>query len=175
MIKKISALLLVCLLLTPWIILPRIVEAKTLNDIYNELGRLKSKRDDNIYKRNRTQGQINKTKDKIVDTSRQIEQAEVDIIKAEEEIVRLTEKIKEKDAEIKELMVFLQISQGESAYLEYAFGAQDFTDFVYRLAIVEQLSDYNDKLLKEMNDMIVQNRNKKEELSQMKIDLGEQR
>lgn len=175
MMKKISAILLICLLLIPWFIPPETIEAKTLNDIYNELNKLKSKKNDNLYKKNKTQSQINKIRDRIVNNSRQIEQAETDIIKAEEEITRLTEEIKERDAEIKELMVFLQISQGESAYLEYAFGAQDFTDFVYRLAIAEQLSDYNDKLLEEMNNKILENKNKKEELRKKQEELSVQR
>ena len=45
--------------------------------------------------------------------------------------------------------------------MEYIFGAKDFTDFIYRMAITEQLSDYNDKLIKEFNSMIETNKQKK--------------
>jgi murein DD-endopeptidase MepM/ murein hydrolase activator NlpD len=175
MIKKIGiALLILCFLIS--LAMPSSeIEAKTLNDIYNELNQLKAEKADNIAKKNQTQAQISQTRSDIIGTSRRIEQAELDIVNAEKEIDRLNNEIAKKDSEIKELMNFLQVSQGESEYLEYAFGAQDLTDFIYRLAITEQLSSYNDKLLKEMNNMIVENENKKIRLNQMAIALATQR
>lgn len=175
MIKKISVILLIIGFLLPFVIPIQKVEAKTLGDLYNELYKLQEEQANNIAKKNQTQAQINNTRNDIVSTSKQIEQAELDIKKTEEEIVRLTDEIAKKDSEIKELMNFLQVSQGESEYLEYAFGAKDLTDFIYRLAITEQLSNYNDKLLKEMNNMIVENENKKTELNQLTIDLTAKR
>ena len=51
-----------------------------------------------------------------------------------------------KEEEIKNLLSFNQISDGDNVYLEYVFGASSFTDFIYRSAVVEQLSLYNDVL-----------------------------
>ena len=48
-------------------------------------------------------------------------------------------------------MKFVQISNGETNYLEYIFGATDFTDFIYRVSVAEQLGEYNDRLIKEYN------------------------
>ena len=48
-------------------------------------------------------------------------------------------------------------------YLEYVFTATDFTDFIYRMAIAEQLSDYNEKLISDYEDLIIENEKKKEE------------
>ena len=61
-------------------------------------------------------------------------------------------------------MHFLQIANGESAYLEYIFGAKDITDFIYRSAISGQLVDYNDKLIEEYNETIKKNEEKQVEL-----------
>ena len=41
--------------------------------------------------------------------------------KLNEEIIELNEETKKRELEIKEIMHFLQISSGESAYLEYIF------------------------------------------------------
>ena len=56
-----------------------------------------------------------------------------------------------------ELIKFFQVSQGESTYLEYIFSADSITDFIYRVSVTEQLSKYNDKLIKDMNAMIKEN------------------
>jgi murein DD-endopeptidase MepM/ murein hydrolase activator NlpD len=171
MIKKIFKLLLylviICLLVLPI----NNHEAKTLNDIYNELDKLKQEKQDNINRRNKTSSEINQTQTEIIRASAEIEKAQTGVIEAEREIAELNIKIKEKNEEIKEIINFFQISEGESEYLEYVFGARDFTDFIYRLAIVEQLSSYNDKLLKDMDNMIIQNQKKKVELIQKEDDL----
>ena len=85
-----------------------------------------------------------KVEDEIEAINKELEQIQKDIEKLEEQI-----KIKEE--EIKHIMKFVQISNGETNYLEYIFGATDFTDFIYRISVAEQLGDYNDKLVKEYN------------------------
>ena len=70
-----------------------------------------------------------------------IQNIETEITNLKQEIQNLEESIEKKDAEIKEIIRFVQISNGESAYLEYAFGASTFTDFIYRVSVAEQLSN----------------------------------
>lgn len=62
-------------------------------------------------------------------------------------------------------MSFYQISGSSTMYLDYAMGAKTFTDFIYRVAISEQLIEYNDSLVDEYNNMIVKNKEKQEKLS----------
>ena len=62
---------------------------------------------------------------------------------------------------------FYQITDGENSYLEYIFGAKTFTDFIYRISIVEQISKYNNELIDEMNQLIEENK-------QLKIELAKQ-
>ena len=94
-----------------------------------------------------------------------IKQINVDINKAQDEITELAKQIDTKDKEIKNLMKFVQVSNGESAYLEYAFGASSFTDFIYRVSVAEQLSDYNEVLIKEYNESIKKLEQKQKELT----------
>lgn len=82
----------------------------------------------------------------------------------EKDVERLQKDIEKKDKEIKEIMKFVQVSNGESAYLEYAFGASSFTDFIYRVSVAEQLSDYNDELIKSYNRDIKNLEQKQKEL-----------
>jgi murein DD-endopeptidase MepM/ murein hydrolase activator NlpD len=172
--KIINIILSICLLIALSIPTTK-AEAKTLSDIRTELNKLITERNETENKKKLTNSQINNTKSNISTTMNQIDQAGQNIKKAEQEIIELNYKIIQKDKETKELLNFLQVSEGDSEYLEYAFGAQDFTDFIYRMAVVEQLSDYNDKLLKEMNAMIVQNENKKKELKQQQIYLADKK
>ena len=82
----------------------------------------------------------------------QINSINAEIKQIEKDIENTEKQIEEKDAEIKEIMKFVQISEGSSTYLEYIFGASSFTDFIYRISVAEQLSDYNDKLITEYNN-----------------------
>lgn len=65
-------------------------------------------------------------------------------------------------------MEYYQIANGNNAYLEYAFGAETITDMIYRMSIVEQLTEYNDKIMKELKQLIAENNKKKTQLSSKK-------
>ena len=146
------------------LLIPLNVSAKTLGQLKQEYetleAQLKSKNDE--IKKNE-QDQAN-TNNKIQDTYNQIAQAERDIKDKNEEINKLNEEIKQKNEEIKNLIRFKQVSEGESIYLEYIFKADSITDFIYRVSVVERLSEYNDSLINEMNEMIEKNKKNIEEL-----------
>ncbi len=162
--KKIfNVLLSVCLLVSCFVI-PETASAKTLRDLYKELDAVKEKYKANKDKEKLTNQQIAAIKTNISNINAKMAQIDKDIIRLNEEIQKLNEEITEKDKEIKDIINFLQLSNGESAYLEYAFGAKDFTDFIYRVAITEQMTEYNDKLIAEYNQMIEDNIKKGQEL-----------
>ena len=52
----------------------------------------------------------------------------------------------------------MQLSQKDNVYLEYVFEAKTFTDFIYRSAIVEELTKYNDELIDYMYKLIEENK-----------------
>ena len=103
---------------------------------------------------------------------KEIANTEAEIKTLEKEVKDLQEKIKVKDKEIKNLMKFVQVSNGESAYLEYAFGASSFTDFIYRISVAEQLSGYNEQLIKEFNQSIKDLEQKQKELTVKQSELN---
>ena len=59
----------------------------------------------------------------------------------------------------------MQISEGDNVYLEYIFEATSFTDFIYRSAIVEQLTKYNDELIDDMYKKIEENKQLQKKLA----------
>ena len=154
-------------------LLPIKTEAKTLRDLKNELAALKQKKANADYEKQKTEQEISNVSSNIEKTTNKIKESEETIEKLTNEIAELNEKAKQRELEIKEVMHFLQISNGENAYLEYIFGAKDITDFIYRSAISEQLVSYNDKLIDEYNETIKNNKKKQEDLKQELITLNQ--
>ena len=114
-------------------------------------------------------------RDKTTAEKQQV-QAEISSIqeetkKIEQQIVKLQENIKKKDKQMKDIMGFVQVSNSESNYMEYIFGATDFTDFIYRISVAEQLNDYNDKLIDSYNNDVKNLDEKQKQLSIKQQDL----
>ena len=141
------------------------LDAQTLRGLKQELADLEAELKKTTQERQLTKEEISSINKNINSISGQINQIQEDMRNINEELVTLNENIENKNKEIKDIMTFVQISSGESAYLEYTFGAKSFTDFIYRAAIAEQLAKHNSELIKQFNDMIVQNNQKKEQLS----------
>lgn len=146
-------------------------EAKTLGDLKKELQKKEEEYKQNQENQKLTEDQMNTIKSNIESISQQIEENQNTIVKLDKEIENLKVSIEEKEQEIKKIVQFYQLSGGESEYLEYIFGAADFTDFIYRLAVSEQLTHYNENLIKEQNIMIENNNKKQKELAEQEKEL----
>ncbi|MBR6689785.1 MAG: peptidoglycan DD-metalloendopeptidase family protein [Bacilli bacterium] len=150
-----------------------IVEAKTLRDLKEELANKQAELEAGETKQQLTQQQITNKKNSIENINVEIAAISKEMTDLTKEIEELNVEIEEKEKEIKQIMNYYQLSNSESAYLEYIFEAADFTDFIYRMAIAEQLSKYNDKLVDEYHETIKQNEKKKEDLSAKTVSLNE--
>ena len=115
--------------------------------------------------------EIAAVKKTIAETEQKISEAQREIQKLQEEIERCDREIKKKDAESKKIMEYYQIENGNNAYLEYVFGATSITDMVYRMSVAEQLTDYNDKIMKELKQLIETNKIKKADLAKKQQEL----
>mgnify|MGYP002561744293 FL=1 len=150
------------------------VEAKTLQDLKNELSSLEKKYEENKNKKDLTDAEITKISKEINTIVTNINSIKNDIKTSEEEIVKSNEEIQNKSNETDELLKFLQISSGENVYLEYLFQAESYTDFIYRYSIVSQLTEYNTNLMNELKVLIDNLEKKKAELSNKKTKLENQ-
>lgn len=174
-LKKISYIILVIALLSSQVVIPDFVqetEAQSLNDMKAELAELEKKYADSIEKKEYTEEEIADAKEELAKLHKEKEKLEEEIANLNEEIQELGQEIILKNEDMKNIIRYYQLSAtGEDAYLEYLFTSTDFTDFIYRMAIAEQLSDYNESLINEYNDLIDKNEKKKEELSKKIVEL----
>ncbi len=147
------------------------VKAKTLGDLKNELSNLERKYAEANNNKNMTTEQINSLTNEINAMTSKLNQIKVDIKNTEDEIMENEDTIEKKKEETNELLKFLQVSSGENVYLEYLFEADSYTEFIYRYAVVSQLTDYNNNLMKELEELIKSLEKKKENLANNKTSL----
>ena len=172
--RTILSLTLVFVFLFPYLLTPYMVDAadnRTIKSILEDIEKQKKELEENKNKQQLTNEQITNIKNNISLIDSQIKEGNEQIIKLNNEIAELEVEIENKEEEIKKIVNFLQISSGESEYMEYIFGAQNFTDFIYRLAITEQVTDYNDKLVEEFNEMIETNKRRQEDIRKKEQEL----
>jgi len=157
------------------LLLPNVVKAETLNDLYNQLAKLQTEYNTNKNNKDLTEAQIkqlnieiNNINNSIATTRKEIKQAEADIIDSKS-------KIEDKKVETDGLIQFLQISNGGNIYLEYLFDAENYTDFIYRYEVVKQLTNYNSDLIDELEQLILDLQQKEKDLSEKKVKLEKQR
>ena len=151
------------------------VSAKTLGELEKELQDKKTELSDNKAKQQLTEEQMNTINNTIKSIQESIQQIQIDSNKLQEEIEELNKEILIKQEQIKSIISYFQISSGESAYLEYIMGSEDFTDFIYRSAVSEQMTNYNDELIDSYNATIEENKNKKIELENKRVELSNKR
>jgi len=173
--KKIRYVLLVLLLLVVNFAVPtkEVAEAKTLRDLKEELAELERKQSNVENEKKLTEQEIANKRASIDSINDEISAISQEMVSLTEEIEQLNVEIVEKEKEIKEIINYHQLSSSESAYLEYIFEAADFTDFIYRMAIAEQLSKYNDELVEEFHATIKENEQKKKDLDAKTVSLNE--
>ncbi len=150
------------------------VEAKTFGELKAELDKEEQKLRDNKNKQSLTKDQMEQVNNKIYTIQNNIKQTYRDIKNLDAEIESLNASIEQKEDQIKEIINFSQIANSDNAYLEYIFNATDFTEFIYRSAVAEQLAEYNDKLITEYNDTINKNKQKQKEIEEKRKTLTKQ-
>lgn len=148
------------------------VEAKSIDDLYNELETLKDQKelctylsDDDIKE--------------IIETSMNIEvlveALNEEINSINNEITTKENDIKNIQEEIDNLLVFNQVSQGENVYLEYIFNSESYSEMIYRYMVAEQMTSYNNSLIEKLNIEIEELNTKREELNKKQAKIERER
>ncbi len=171
MLKKTMTVFLVILLMVSVTALPIDTKAKTIREFEKEVEEYTRQLEEKKSKVVKNDQEVAQIQTKINKIESQITQNEADIKRLQTEIEESNEKIKQKSAESKRIMEYYQISNGDNAYLEYAFGATSITDMIYRLSVIEQLTEYNDNLMKELEKLIEDNKVKQKDLAAKKEEL----
>ena len=168
--KKASIVLLILILTV--CILPVNTNAKTLSQLEDEVNKFTAELDSKNNQIAQNDAEVREIEKKIADYERQISEIKSETAILEQEIEESNIEIENKSEESKTLFQYLQVSEGENAYMEYIFGATDVTDMVYRMAIVEQLTEYNEHVMDELTELIEENKQRKIELASKKEELN---
>lgn len=148
----------ICLILTPLKTNAALENnPETLQDLLDIKESIQRKIDEAVHQKELTEAEYELKEQEIYDIEQEIEKLSEQIQEANKEIEKLEKEIEEKKEETDNILVFLQLSNGEKSYLEYVFKAKSFTDFIHRVSVVEQLSKYNKEQIKEMNKLITKN------------------
>lgn len=166
--KKIKKAL---LLITVLLLLPKNISAKTIAQFEAEVNKYTAELAEKQAKKAKNDAEVAQVKKNIANIEAQIKAAENEIKTLQEEIEESNRQIIKKNEESKKIMQYYQIENGENAYLEYAFGAETITDMIYRLSIIEQLTEYNNQIMNELRQLIIENNKKKASLATKKEEL----
>ncbi len=159
------------LILTLFVI-PMNIKAATLSEFKNELNSLKAKQAENESTKKKTEAEIAQTRKEIDSIMDQIEELNIQIDELNADIEARNQSIDKMKDEIASIVHYYQVTTVQNMYYEYVFNADSYTDFIYRFAITEQLSDYREKTINEYNRLIEENKKKVEEISAKKVELS---
>ena len=148
------------------------VNAESIADYRAKIKAIEAEKAENESKSAEVQKRIDDANARINEITNKIVQAKKDQDATRADIERLDKEIDAKEEEIKDLISFYQISNSDNFYLKFVFGADSFEDFIYRFSVAEQLTDANDKLVGEMNDLIKENESKIKKLDEQQKNLS---
>ncbi len=158
--KGVQTIVIVLMLVS---LLPITVQAEdlTFGQIQDELAKAQKELQDNKNAINNKKDQITQDNATIQSLKNDIEDMSQEVVTLQQEIVDANEEIGNKKEQTKDLITYYQMSQGENLYLDYVFGGESITDLVYRISIVEQISEYNEQMVNDLQDLIESNENRK--------------
>lgn len=175
MMKKLKIfipLVLICLLFTPTSVLAS--DPQTLGD-------LRKIYQDYLAEKNANDNKTAAAKADIAQKEAAIEQANQDLQVAAHEEEVTQEKIEESNARIEELseeakkvLVYMQQMQGNNAYVEYVSGATSMTEMIMRYEAVQQITDYIQETIGNLEKEIEANEKLKIELAEKQETLKKQ-
>ena len=159
-------------LFIPMFISPASAANKNTLGYYEEqLAKAKKEMEDNKNAINKTQGEINSSQAQID----KLKQETIDLVdevkKLNDEIDEYNNKVKDKLLESKQLLEYLQLSNGTNVYLEYVFKADSVTELINRNYIVKEIVAYNEKTVDELKQMVKDNEKREEEIEKRKVEI----
>ena len=118
---------------------------KKNNQLQSSIGESKSKISD-------TQSSLDDVVSKIADLNNQIEQKQQEINYLESSIKSLEDSITAKENEVKERMYAMQSYNNSNSYIEFIFGASNFSDFFSRIDSVNEITQFDKELVEKIAD-----------------------
>ena len=159
-----------CFIMGIWII-PSKADNKTLQDLLNDLAKIEEEYNRINEEKKITEERLNEIISRMTEIGLRINDIENLIISIQNDIEKINIDIVAKNEEIKRLANILQKNNGDNLYLEFLFGSESLTDFIYRTKAIEQMTTYNEKLVEDYEKMLDEVKVKQEELNREKENL----
>ena len=132
---------------------------ETLGSLKESLKALQKKEQDNKNKKTKTQSEINANKTKIKNAENELMKTQLEIGTIEEQIEHTNGEIQKLKNETENLLVLYQKLENENIYVTYATGASSMTELIMRIDAINQLTDYNEQQLNNL-EMLIKNNEK---------------
>lgn len=111
---------------------------------------MQSSIDDSKSKISDTQSSLDSVVSKIADLNNQIEQKQNEINYLQESIKSLEASITEKEEEVKDRMYAMQSYNNSNSYIEFIFGASNFSDFFSRIDSINEITQFDEELIEKL-------------------------
>lgn len=171
-IKRKLNIIIIVVILMNLIIIPVNTSATTLKEYEDQVAKYTAELNDKKNQIAQSEKEIANIKVKIREIKNQIQDCYNQMNQLQQEIDKSNEEINQKQKEIKSIIKYYQLSNSGNAYLEYILGAESITDMIYRLAVSEQMTNYNETVTKQLNELIEKNKQKKNDLDSKQKELG---
>lgn len=148
------------------------VNATTLKEYEDSVAKYTKELQEKEAKIAKNDKEVAEIKAKISEIENQIKAAQNEVKRLQQEIEDSNKKIDEKNEESKKLMKYFQVVSNDNTYLEYIFGSTDIQDMIYRVSVVEQLTDYNKQVMQELKQLVEENNRKKQDLNKKQEELN---
>ena len=132
---------------------------QTLGDIKAELKEMQRQKANKENEKKKTQAEINANKNNIANTNNEIEDAKKQVVILNDEITKTNQEIDKLKQETDDLMVLYQKLQNENIYVSYITGASSMTELIMRLDAINQVAEYNEEKIHNL-ELLIKNNNK---------------
>ncbi len=175
MIKKVINIFLIfsLFIVTTCPILEVDAASKTLKDYKNELAKLQNEKRENNRLTTENQNAIDAKRNAIVKANQTIKDNEQKVEDAKTLVAESQESIKIKSEELKDVINILQYSNNNSdeAYMDYVFDSATIGEMMERQAIIDQIIEYTQQQLDDLNALIQKNEDLQVKLADDNVNL----
>ena len=146
-------------------------ENQTLGDIRQELKEMQRQKANKENEKKKTQAEIDANKNNIAAANNEIEEAKKQITLLGEDIIKNNEEMDKLKKENEDLMVLYQKLENENIYLSYITGASSLTDLIMRMDAINQVAEYNEQKINNLELLIKSNNKMSKELEKYQTTL----
>ena len=145
---------------------------ETLGYYEEKLAQAKQEAKNNLNAINKTESEINYSRNQIEKLKNETLALTNEIKVLTEEIEKYQFEIKDKLSESKQIIEYMQMSNGKNVYIDYVFKADSITELINRSFVVQEIVDYNNKVISNLKQIIKDNSKRQEEIDSRKLKIA---